>query len=254
MDKYVRALLALLKGLEFCLTHPAIRKLSLWPWCVGVVSYLGAVYAAYRSHPVLVSYLVAPPEGVWSWIVYSGAWLLVALVLVVLTMIGSTLLVLLCTAVFQTAIATHVLHTLGQSTPDEQTGMKGVVAETLRSISVESAKLLWLLPLMLLVLVTGFFPLVAPLSLLLAAWLLAYQFVDIVLDIYRLPARARLRFARHHAPLLICFGVTLSLAWAIPLLGILLPPAAVAGAAWLLSESDLLPEPSQQPADTIEQN
>lgn len=241
MKNSIRAFFAILKGLDLCLRKPSVRRLAVVPWILGAFCYIASVIGAYHAHPLLLEWAVGDPEGFWRHILYWFAYLSFAVLLLLVTLILTMTLVMLCTSVFQTAIVQRVLEELREPFPEEQAGMRGLVKETGRTIVVEAAKLLWLLPLMLIVLIIGFIPLLTPFALLLGAWLLAYQFIDIVLDVYRVPARARFRFARQHSFLLVSFGLSLSICWAVPFLGILLPPAAVAGASWLLAQSSLLP-------------
>ena len=240
MSKYWQAIYAIIKGLGLCLGDKKVRRLAMIPWGFGAVCYIGSVYAAYRTHPILLKWAVGEPSGFWMWLLYGLAWLLFGVLLLVATLLISMTLVIVFTSVFQTDITIAVLQSLGRSMPEMPGGVRGALSESSRAVAVEAAKLLWLVPLMGLLLIVGLIPLLTPFALALGAWLLAYQFVDIVLDVYRLTARGRFRFAKENTLLLIFFGGSLSAFWAVPLLGILLPPAAVAGAAWLLSETNLL--------------
>jgi CysZ protein len=240
MTKYIRAFFAIARGLQFCLTVPAVRRLAIVPWAVGTLCYVASVYGAYRLHPVLLDWAVGDLDGIWQYFLYGLGYLFFAMILLVSTLLITVTIVIVFTGVFQTGIVLQVLRLLEQPIPEELNGVRGLVKETSRTVVVETTKLFWLLPLMLIVLVVGLIPLFTPFALVLGAWLLAYQFVDIVLDTYRLSSRERFRFGRENALLLVAFGFSLSLVWAIPLLGILLPPAAVAAATWLLAESELL--------------
>ncbi len=242
MKNSVRAFFAIYKGLQICFSKPKVRRLAMIPWLLGAVCYFASIYGAYYAHPILLDWAVGSPDGIWKTILFWLAFVFFGLVLLVATLLVTMTLVIVFTSVFQTGIVQQVLLDLGRPLPEEEAGVKGIVKETGRTVVVEMAKLIWLLPLMIIVLIVGFIPLLTPFALILGAWLLAYQFVDIVLDVYRVTSRERFRFAKKHAVSLIAFGLSLSACWAIPFFGILLPPAAVAGAAWLLSESGLLAE------------
>ncbi len=233
----LRPFFALLHGIKLCVFNPAVRRHAKWPWLVGVVSYCGTLYAAYRLHSVLLHHFVSDPSGIWSWIVWSAAWLLAAALLFVASFIVSLVLVMVFTSAFQAAIAQAAFR---EHTAEVEIPELSLMAETTRTIIVEGAKLLWLLPLLVLVFFVGLIPLLAPFALLLGAWLLAYQFVDVVLDLFHLSARERFRFGREYSRSLIFFGLALTVCWAVPLLGVFLAPAATAGAAWLLSEQPYL--------------
>jgi CysZ protein len=237
----VRAFSAIIHGLRFCFFEPAVRSLAVWPWLVGVFASIASLTAAYYAHDPLLRHFISAPDGWWTWILYILAWLLTALLLLLASMILSMSAVFVFAGIFQTAIATAVLSRL-QVLPaaNEENGVTALLRETRRTVRAELGKLLWILPLTLLLLVAGLIPPLTPFALLLGAWLLAYQFVDTVLDIFQLPAAERLRFAKRNASSLICFGLSLSVLWAVPFVGLLLAPAASAGAAWLVAEPGLL--------------
>lgn len=236
----LNSLLAIIQGFKLCFTRKEIRRLAFWPWLVGFVCYGSAVVGAFYTHGPILAWVVGTPEGFWMTIVYYLAWVLVAMLLLVASMLVTIVFVMIFTSVFQNAIATRVLRDAGIAVPEETTGVSGVAKETARTLVVESAKLLWLLPLGALVFLVGFIPILAPVALFAAAWLLAYQFVDVVLDVLKVGAWKRLLFAVRHGLTMVLFGLTLSLCWAVPFLGFLLPPIAVAGAAWLLEKNKLL--------------
>jgi len=230
---FTRPFLALFQGIRLCLFNASVRRHAKWPWLVGVFSYLGTLYGAYRLHGPLVHHFVAEPTGWWRTIVFALAWILAAALLFVASFIVSICLVMVFTSAFQAAIAQAALRA---HAGDIELPESSMLAETTRTILVESVKLLWLVPLVILVFFVGLIPPLAPLALVLGAWLLAYQFVDIVLDLFHLSARERLRFGRTYSRSLIFFGLALTLCWAVPFLGVFLAPAATAGAAWLLAE------------------
>ena len=223
---------ALLHGLRLCLFDPAVRRFAIWPWIVGAVGYPISLFGAYRAHGPLLGWLVGDPVGWWSWIVFWLTWLVAALLLLGASFILTFALVAIFAGAFQSSVAAAVLRASGVEPPADTSSL---ISEVGRTAAVELKKLLVLLPLMILAFIVGFVPLLAPIALAMTAWLLSYQFVDVTLDLFRLPVRRRLRFARRNTGPLLCFGFTLMVCWAVPFLGIFLAPAAAAGAAWLIS-------------------
>jgi uncharacterized protein involved in cysteine biosynthesis len=236
----IKSVYAILQGLLICLTRPKVRKLAMWPWLVGMFCYSASIYLAYLYHGDILARMVDSPDGWLSYLIYGLAWVAVTSILAVGTLFITMVLVLILTSAFQTAIASAVLRELNEEIPEEEQGFSALLRETKRTAFVEIAKLFWLIPLFILLFIVGFIPILTPVAFLLGSWLLAYQFVDIVLDIYKLKSGKRLSFAIKNAVPVTVFGASLSLCWAIPLVGILLPPAAVAGAAWLMSDTALL--------------
>lgn len=231
---------ALLQGFRICFSHKEIFRLCLWPWTLGAICSLLSVLVAIPAHANLLQWLVGEPTGLWTQLLYYIAWLLVALSLLLCSMLLSLLIVFAMSAAFQTAIATHVLKLQGVAVASEPSNAAALFKETVRNITSELLKLLWILPLGICVLILGFIPILLPLALVIGAWLLAYQFVDVPLDVLKMSVSKRLGFALRHSLQLVLFGFTLGVFWAVPLLGLLLPPVAVAGATWLLAENKLI--------------
>lgn len=217
------------------------------PWFVGFLTYMITVFAAVKAHSPILSSFVAEPSG-FSWILFALAWIGLALLLAVATVLITVLMVLITTAVFQTAIVEEVLrHESGESAIVASTtnlSVAQIARESMRCVLTETVKLLWLLPLMIMAFILGFIPLLAPLAFLLGAWLVAFQFVDIVLDVAGLSATKRIGFGRTHWSTLCAFGGVTAVVFLVPLAGILLAPIATAAAAWLLVGSEPFAGPS----------
>lgn len=219
-----------------------ILRLALWPWIVGALCYLLTGLSAIYLYTPLLYNLMHTPQNWWQAIIYFLLKIGLVILLFSTSLLLSITLVLILTSVFQTAIVEKTLSSLGRAYPGQNSGAKAIAKESLRTILVESIKLIWLLPLMLLCLIMGLIPLLTPFAIILAAWLLAFQFIDVVLDLYRLPIRKRFGFCRRHFFTVLGFGLSLTLLWAIPLLGILIPPVAAAAAGLMLHELGLIDE------------
>ncbi len=234
----VKSFLAVFHGFRLCFFDPHIRRLAIWPWIIGGCGYIVAFIISYNIHSSLVGYFVNDGSGILHNLWLGLVWLGVTLFLFIASMLLSVLIVLVFGGIFQSSIALRVASSSGLPLPGEADGMRGTIDEAFRSIRTESVKLLWLLPLSCVALIVGFIPFLAPAALVVGAWLLAYQFVDIVLDIFKLSAKKRLRFAMEHWIPVVTFGLVLSLICFIPFVGLLIPPVAVAGAAWWMLETE----------------
>ena len=246
-----RSSTALLHGIRLCVTEPEIRRLSLRPWIVGALIYVLAFFLGLWAHETLYTQL-APAAGHWwstalSWVVWFG----VSILVLAASMIIAVVALLISTSVFQTAIAASVMKLNGVNLPEEFVGLSGSAYEVKRTLLTECGKLFWLGPLLIFALIISIIPLLLPLGILLSAWLLAYQFVDVVLDLFRIRPLKRFKFARSHSPSLLLFGGVLMLLWTIPFMGILLAPAAVAAAAWMLSDESYQDEINQIRPDQL---
>ena len=238
-----RSFIAFFKGISLCLFSPAVRRLVILPWLLGLFCYPVALYAAYQAHTPVVSYLTSSSDGFMGTIIYWGAWLLMSVLLFVGALFIAVLLVLICTAAFQTAIVEQVLCEIrgGALLEDqEKLSIKVILRQSIRAIGTESVKYLWLVPLFVLVFIFGFIPFFTPIALIGTAWLLAYQFIDIVLDVARMGATGRIKYSLKNWIPVCTFGLVITLAFLIPFAGVLLAPIATAAAAWLLSEQEEL--------------
>lgn len=234
-----KAFLALPTGFKICMTNSKVRALAFKPWLVGLFSYFFSLALAYYMHPVILSLVTSGSDSWLSSIIYYSLWFVLGLLLLIAASMLSIILVLITTAIYQTEIAKAVL-----SDKYKNLGDGKLVSETKRTIWVESTKLFWLIPFMILIFTIGLIPIFTPFALAANFWLIAYQFVDVVLDLFKLGTRKRLGFAKQNWLFLITIGACIALLWAIPFLGILIPPIAIAGTAWALESAELLPKES----------
>ena len=238
-----RSFIAFFKGISLCLFTPAVRRLVILPWLLGLLCYPVALYAAYHAHSPVVSYLSSSSDGFLGTIIYWVAWLLMSVLLFVGALFIAVLLVLICTAAFQTAIVEQVLREVrGGAFVELATtvSIMTILKQSIRAIGTESIKYLWLVPLFVLVFIFGFIPFFTPIAFIGAAWLLAYQFIDIVLDVACMGASKRIRYSLKNWIPVCAFGLVITLVFLIPFAGVLLAPIATAAAAWLLSEQEEL--------------
>ena len=233
----IEAVIAIFQGGRLCFFSPDIRRLALWPWTIGSFCSLICLIGALFLHQPLLQWLIPVPHGFWLSLLYGLAWIGTWLLLFVCTVIISLAGVMVFAGVFQSSIATEVLKKAGFALPDGEQNLRATIKDTTRSLACETIKLLWLIPLGAIILVIGFFPILVPLAIILSAWLLAYQFLDIVLEVLRVSLGKRMRFAVRHWLRMVAFGIGLLLICCIPFAALFLPPIAVAGAAWWLGET-----------------
>ena len=233
----ILAAFALIQGFRLCFFNPVVRKFSFIPWLIGLFIYSIGAGAAWYWHSDIVSYYAPSPDSLWSHITYSATWLGVALLLLIVVSVLSIIIVLIATATVQSEI---VIATLKQTQSSFSSSETGAIKEVTRTILAESFKLIWLIPISIVIAIAGLIPVLTPFAIIVGAWLLAYQFVDIVLDTLKYGGMKRLGFSLRHAIPITIFGLTLLALWAVPLLGWLLPPVAVAGCTWFLSKTNLI--------------
>ena len=228
-----KAALALPWGIKSCLFNPELRRLAFFPWVLGLFAYFLTLIACYFIHPHLVAVYGVWSPGFISSLVYAFVWLGAGLLLLGAAVATSTVLVLIFSASVQSNIARITFGLVGVPTAETS-------ASIVSSIGTEAIKLVFLTPFLLISLLLGLMPLLIPLAVVLTAWLLAYQFVDIALELKNFSLKQRISFCIQHAPTIATYGLSLVIFWSVPFLGIFLAPAAVSGATWLINELEIL--------------
>ncbi len=246
------AAVAILRGLSLCLRDGEVRSLATRPILWGVLVYALAIVGAYFSHGWFVGLIASgDPSGILGTIWYWTAWVLASVLLAVVMGIVAVVAVIAVSGPYQSAIARQVLIRRGIVVPEEAGGVTGVVREVGRTVGVEAGKLVRLLPVIVALPLLGFVPFLTPVVLVAGSWMLAFQFVDVVLDLFKVPVRERFAIARRRWLTVTLFGAGTATLFMVPFAGIVLAPAAAAGAATLFAEGplrDVLPPTKEPPA------
>lgn len=241
MSRLGTALAAHGRGLSL-LVHPELRGLVLAPVGLMLLVY-GALTATALGAlwPYLDSLGSALPDAL------SGlTWLLQALaVLILLALVGvlSLLLSQTLAAPFYGALARRTERLLTGRLVSTERGLLGDLGATFRR---EWEKLRWTLPRLLLMfavtLIPGLGLLASPLTLLVAAWLLAGQFLDFTQENRGQPFATTLGLMRSQRMSALAFGLPLAVGVTLPVLGALVgAQAAIAGTIWVLTLKDAHP-------------
>jgi len=228
----------LLAGLRLLL-RPALWPYLLLPLGVNVLVFGALLWLAAGQFGALVDSLLPTLPDWLAWLAWL-LWLVFGLVAAILVLFTFTLVANFIAAPFNGLLAEAVERLLTGAAPPGGGSLHQALREAPQALADELRKmgyfLLWAIPLGLLFLVP-LLNLAAPLLwALFSAWLLALQYLD-----YPLGNRG-LRFAAQRArlrrrPLLgLGFGAAVLLATLIPLLNLVVMPAAVAGATRLVLE------------------
>lgn len=231
---FLRSFLTLAVGLKLCLGE--FKKYCLIPWITGAVVYSLCLFFSYEKYSVIVEHLTPNTTGVLGWLLEKAAWIITAFIIFFFSTIISMTVVLITTCIYKGNIILGVLKIEKALIPIENTS---IASETIRVIVVELKKLFFLFPLYFLSFIFGLSGIFAIPAFLLSSFLLTFQFVDEVLDLYQVKALDRISFVVRNFFQLIGLGITLLLVFLIPFAGIFITPIAVAGTSWLLSEGQL---------------
>lgn len=228
----------LVRGIRQIAT-PGIRRFALIPICINAVAFGLVVAIAARFYSVWMGWLLPAGDAWWLLMAKALLWLLFALVIVITLFFTFTVLANLIAAPFNGFLADAVEQ---RSAGAASTGLHvtpSIWREVPRAFVNELRKLgyycVWALPLGLLF-VVPLVQLAAPFAWgLFVAWMLALEYGDYPMANHGIGfVEVRQRMRRHTA-LSLGFGGAVMAAMLIPVLNLIVMPAAVAGATlmWL---------------------
>lgn len=214
------------------LPDPAIRHFVLVPLLINIVLFAGAIWLLVNQFETWVAYWLSfLPDWLSfiSWIL----WPLFAVLVLLVVYYGFTLVANLIAAPFNGFLSEKVEHILrGEKVVDE--GWQGILALIPRTVGRELAKLAYFLPRFLFLLVLSFVPvinIVAPvLWFLFGAWMMAIQYCDYPMDNNRVSFAQMKALLKAQRLTSVGFGGLVQLGMMVPLLNLVLMPAAVVGA------------------------
>ena len=226
-----------------CVRDKKIRSLAIKPWIVATISYLFFGAILFYFHGEILGYLSPDGSGWWISFLQGLLWILVTVIVMTITTALSFVMALILSGIFQTEIAAEILRRNGLPVQTETETISEFSKMIIKSVTTESIKLLWILPLGTLLLILSLIPLLTIPAAVGGAWLLAYGSFDIVLDAWGTTALQRLSFAIRNGLTLVMFGLIMMACCIIPFGGLLLPPIASASAGTFCAlHSQLLPK------------
>lgn len=221
------------------LTQPGLRRFVFIPLLANVAVFALLASAIYQTMSGLYVEYSANVVGDWeflTWFVAPLIWLLGTL----LSGYISVFIVLFLTSPFHGLLAERVEeHVTGERIINESNALQTALAIP-RGFVREIQKILHYIPMALLVLIISFIPavnIVAPLLwVLLGAWMMSLQFVDYPMDNHGLPFSEVRNACSARRSTSITFGAVVAFVSGLPILNLILIPAAVAGATLLWCE------------------
>lgn len=240
----------LLRGAAM-LPQPGIRHFVLVPLLVNILLFAGAIWLLVAQFGVWVDYWLGfLPD--WADFMSWLFWPLFALLVLVGVYYGFAIVANLIAAPFNGFLAEKVEKQL-RGAPVTDEGWAAVLAMIPRALQRELHKLAYYLPRFLLILVITFIPgvnLVAPLLwFLFGAWMMSIQYCDYPMDNNRVSFAQMKQLMKARRVTSIGFGGLVQLGMLVPVINLILMPAAVVGATifWVeeyASEArDITPRP-----------
>ncbi len=245
----IRGSVYLIRGLQR-LNQPDLRRFVIVPLLINSLLFSVAIYLLTQNFSVWVQYwlsLIPDWLDFLDWLL----WPLFALLVMVVTYFSFGIAANLIAAPFNGLLAERVEQQLRGVTIADA-GWRALLASVPHSILREVAKIGYYLPRLALLLALSFIPLVGPLLwFLFGAWMMAIQFCDYPMDNNQIRFGEMKQLLKQQRLSALGFGALVSLAMLIPLLNLLVMPAAVVGATLFWVEeyagSDQQPHQLQEP-------
>jgi CysZ protein len=228
----------LLRGASL-LPHPQLRAFVIVPLLINIVIFSVLLSYAYSSLSNAVDTLIGRLP---DWLHFLRYLLVPLLVLAGALLAGwlFTSVATLIAAPFNSLLAEKTLALQQGRTVGTLEGLGSALAAVPRSLAREVRKLLYFLPRVALVLLAMLLPPLAPIApvlwLLLTAWIMAVQYIDYPADNAGIPFKVVLARLRYHGGLSLGFGGSVAFAASVPLVNLVVMPAAVVGATLLWHE------------------
>ena len=235
----------LLRGLKM-LPDPEIRPFVLVPLLINIVLFVGAIWLLLSNFGGWVDYMIGAFLPDWEWLSFLHylLWPLMAVLVIVVVYYGFSIVANIIAAPFNGFLSEKVEKRLrGDLITDE--GWQAVMALIPRAIGRELSKLAYYLPRVFFLLLLSFIPvinIIAPfLWLLFGAWMMAIQYCDYPMDNNKVSFKKMKLMLKGDRLTSIGFGGLIQLGMMIPLINLILMPAAVVGATiyWVEEHSSI---------------
>ncbi len=223
-----------LRGVSM-LPEKGIRHFVLVPLLINIFLFAGAIWLLFDQMSVWIDYLLSSMLPDWAWLDFLRylLWPLVAGSVLVIVYFSFSVVANIIAAPFNGILAEKVEQRLRGATVTD-TGWKEMVAMVPQAVGREISKLMYYLPRFLLIFVIAMIPVVglaAPvLWFLFGCWMMAIQYCDYPMDNNKV-SFTDMRIALKQKRLTsMGFGGLVSVGMLIPLVNLLIMPAAVVGA------------------------
>ena len=221
------------------LTHPSLRLFVIIPLLVNIVIFGSLITLGFSYLSGLMdSLLGAIPD--WLDFIEWILWPLIGITVSLITGYLFTAVALIIASPFNALLAEKAEELVTGQRVDSLEGLGPALLAVPRGIFREIAKLLYYVPMALLVLVLSFIPginAVAPvLWFVLGAWMMSIQFVDYPMDNHQLSFADVKEAVRARRLSSMGFGGGVALCTGIPIVNFFVVPAAVVGATLLWCE------------------
>ncbi|MBO6276454.1 MAG: sulfate transporter CysZ [Pseudomonas sp.] len=220
------------EGLKLVLS-PGLRLFVLLPLLINLVLFVGLIYFAGHQFSLWVDALMPSLSGWLSFLNYV-LWPLFVVLVALMVFFTFTMLANIIAAPFNGFLSEKVEAVVRGVDHSPPFSWGELIAMVPRTLVREMRKLGYFLPRAIALLILSFVPVVnliaAPLWLIFGIWMMAIQYIDYPADNHKLGWNEMLAWLREKRWQSLSFGGVVYLVLLIPVVNILMMPAAVAGA------------------------
>jgi CysZ protein len=228
----IRGIDYLMQGLRL-LSRPGIRPFVLIPLLINIALFGGALWWGVQQVSALNAMLIGWLPGWLDWLSWL-LWPIFFLLALLLVGYGFSILANLIAAPFNGYLAEKAEQLLTGAPLATENNWKTILLLIPRSIGRELRKILYFVPLLLGVFVLSMIPGInvaaAPLGFMVAAWMMTLQYLDYPIDNHAMSFTQVKQGARLQRLTSMGFGGAVMLGTMIPVLNLVIMPAAVCGA------------------------
>ncbi|NWD68480.1 sulfate transporter CysZ [Pseudomonas gingeri] len=220
------------EGLKLVLS-PGLRLFVLMPLAINLVLFVGLIYLAGHQFSVWVDALM-PTLPSWLSFLNYILWPLFVVLVLLMVFFTFTLIANVIAAPFNGFLAEKVEVVVRGTDNFPAFSWAELLAMIPRTLAREMRKLGYFLPRAIGLFILSFIPVVniiaAPLWLLFGVWMMAIQYIDYPADNHKLSWNGMLAWLRQKRWQCMSFGGVVYLVLLVPVVNLLMMPAAVAGA------------------------
>lgn len=220
------------EGLKLVLS-PGLRLFVLLPLAINLILFVGLIYFAGHQFSLWVDTLMPTLPSWLSFLSYI-LWPLFVLLVAFMVFFSFTMLANIIAAPFNGFLAEKVEVVVRGTMANSSAQLKAGKSSVPRTLAREMRKLGYFLPRAIGLFILSFIPVVnliaAPLWLLFGVWMMAIQYIDYPADNHKLGWNEMLAWLRQKRWQSMSFGGIVYLVLLVPVVNLLMMPAAVAGA------------------------
>lgn len=224
----------------YLIKNARLRRFVIIPLTINILMFAFGIFIGASYYSTLIEKLLPDDIAWWSGIIAAAVWLIFTLVIMFISFFTFNLTANFIAAPFNSILSENVArHISGISAP-EQKGIKNITSATLASIIGELKKLFYFISISSILLpgllIPGINVIIPLLWGLFTSWLLAIEYMAYPMENNGLYFSDVKTLLKRNRSIGLGFGLTVMIAGLVPVINLIVMPAAVTGATILWTE------------------